>query len=485
MNNCYRLDDYIDNRLSPDARRQFDVHLADCPACSESIAVWNRIGQEINGIGQERIAAQSMMPWKEPFSPAQLFQKRRTSVASSKVVRWSVAAAVLIGLGLFFIVWKKTTERIPAETEQRSFTAIYFKEDASPVSDRVTVGTPVHPTDGLRAVVDLHQDKVGLKTGSIAIIEKANSQQTVLRIKSGTLACKVQPRTPAHPFVVHAGRYQVTVVGTQFSVSLKDDVLLDVVVTEGIVDVTDTTRQLTERVVADKKAVFRGNGIHSVLMATAADTAEIDALLNRHAKGIRHKGSPRMEPADAAQMTGSTAKPGQSTATAAHEQNAATRQNRQRFSNESVGTWQQWVLNGRIDEAENALEAYLRHTAGNADAWFLLADCKKRKNEYRQAVAIYKKAIPHLSMRAGQTARYRAAAVLQDNLGVYSEAFGLLQKFLEAGAPSHHLEAEAMLRLGVSLRAGGETEKATRIFRDIVNNHGATSAAVRAKAFLE
>ena len=489
MKNCHQLDNYIDNRLSSDVREQFESHLTNCPACSQSIAVWNRIGREITDIGQELIASTDSSP-----SPSLSAMRPESRFRSAKtVVKLALAAAVLVGSGVFIFVGKQAPQKDSPPNELPSFTATYFQDTATVRDIQVNVGTPIHITNGMRAVVHLQQDKVGIRTGSTAIIEKAGEQETVVDIKSGTLAFQVHQRTPKYPFVVHAGRYRVKVVGTQFSVALKDGKMLDVVVKEGIVEVTDTARHHSERLLAGRKLVARGGDPPTISMATADDTMEIDVLLSRGSENMPHKdriskdmASPAALPINLLEnQNDNSASPPQHMASADDEPLLDTHRSKRAVKNASVAEWQQWVLEGRVDEARTELQAYLRHTTDNADAWFLLADCQKRKKEYRQTVATYQKAIPHLSQRAGQTARYRAAAILQDNLGAHQEAIRLLEKFLKVGKPSHHLEAEAMLRLGVSLRAVGETDRATNLFRQIVANHGATGAAIRARKFLE
>ncbi|MBN2530747.1 MAG: tetratricopeptide repeat protein [Deltaproteobacteria bacterium] len=487
MKNCHHLDGYIDNRLSADARQQFERHLASCSACSQSIAIWNRIGAEIKGIGQQQIAA--MDP-----SPAFLAMRHQRKFLSTKtVVKWAVAAAVLVGLAVFIFVGQQAPEKVPSELEPPSFAATFFEGNSSVRDVQVTAGTPIQLSAGLRAVVHLQQDEMGIKTGSTAIIEKASRQETVVHIKSGTLAFQVHRRAPKHPFVIHAGRYRVKVVGTQFSVALKEGTLLDVVVKEGIVEVTDTAHRHSERILDGRKLIAREGEPPTVSMATADDTLEIDVLLGRapeHASqkdvGSKDIAVSAASPANLPdKLKDRTALTPQEVVSTDSEPLKEAHRNKRDVKNASVATWQQWVLEGRVDDAETALQAYLRHTTGNAEAWFLLADCQKRKKEYRQAVATYQKAIPHVSQRAGQTARYRAAAILQDNLGAHRDAILLLEKFLNEGKPSHQIEAEAMLRLGVSLRAVGETDRATNLFRQIVANHGATSAATRARKFLE
>jgi hypothetical protein len=497
MTNCHHLDGYIDNRLSPEAHQQFEQHLANCSACRQSVAIWNRIGAEIRDIGQAQIAAMNSSPDMQGEGVAKVPSKRtdipfatpfRGRRFPQTVIKWAAAAAVLVGLALFIFV-----DRQAPPTEPLSFTATYFKNNTSIGDDKITIGTPIELSDGLRAVIHLQQDTVGIQTGSSATVEKADAQHTQWHIKSGMLAFQVHQRAPQHPFVILAGRYRVKVVGTQFSVALKDGTLLDVVVKEGIVEVTDETRQHSERIIAGRKLVAHGNEPPAVSMATADDILEIDKLLGREIEHAFQKDvglkvievSPASPDNLSDKLNDGMALSRQKEVSTDSEAHKQAHQSKRMVKTASVAIWQRWVLEGRVDEAETATRAYLRHTTHNADAWFLLADCQKRKNEYREAVATYQKALPHLSGRAGQTARYRAAAILQDNLGAHGEAIGLLEKFLKVGKSSHHLEAEAMLRLGVSLQAMGETDRATRMFRQILVRHGATSAAIRARKFLE
>jgi tetratricopeptide (TPR) repeat protein len=72
---------------------------------------------------------------------------------------------------------------------------------------------------------------------------------TALRLASGTLTARVAKRRPGEPFVVEAGRYTVTVVGTLFTVEVGPSDRTAVSVREGIVEVSGADGRV-HRVVA-------------------------------------------------------------------------------------------------------------------------------------------------------------------------------------------------------------------------------------------
>jgi hypothetical protein len=487
MKACHHLDRYLDNRLPSDERQRFESHLASCGLCREETAIWNKIASEIGAIGREQIDAQPMTPLSEQGAVLNPDLNRRQSAAAANHIKWLAAAAVLIGLSLlfWFVGNNENREEDADSAAPRFFSALSFVDDTIPKKQNVSIDSLIRTREGERILIDLGNDTVGLKTGSVISIEKADRQNKVLRLKAGTLACAVAPKSHGGSFVVVAGHYRVRVVGTAFSVTLEDDSGLTVAVKKGTVDVTGFENDLVKRVTAGND-VRVGPGTTPIVSRLSSEkNAEIDAMLRPVANATLGDDTGDIDTHLDEDRDGRVSRRQKSKKARSAKRGLGASRDKQSAEESPVRTWQRWVLSGRIDDAEKALEAYVRGAPNDAEAWFLLADCRKRKKAYSEAVSIYKRAIPNLSERAADTARYRAAVILQDNLGAHKKAIDLLEQFLEHADRAHHLRAEAMLRLGLSLRSTGQTARANTLFRQIVENHGATASAVRAKKLLE
>ncbi len=101
---------YVLGSLSAVDRREFEAHLADCPACREAVAELSGVPALLSQLGREEVAAinesgttSSATPEMSPeLLPSLLatvrWRRRRTRIATWTV---SAAAAVVLGIGVF------------------------------------------------------------------------------------------------------------------------------------------------------------------------------------------------------------------------------------------------------------------------------------------------------------------------------------------------------------------------------------------------
>jgi TolA-binding protein len=123
-----------------------------------------------------------------------------------------------------------------------------------------TIATPEHPGQAVAAKggatteLVLPESEVRTLTleGGVVARVRASSVMRIEgnnpRVEQGEVRFSVPHRTPGHPFVVHADRFRVIVVGTKFGVSVRpaSDTTpaagVDVDVVEGVVEVWDDVR---------------------------------------------------------------------------------------------------------------------------------------------------------------------------------------------------------------------------------------------------
>ena len=119
---------YVLGSLSASDRREFELHMASCPACREAVVERSGVPALLSQLGREEVAAidrsgpiPSVTPELLPSLMAQVrWRRRRTRVAT-----WvaSAAAAVVLGVGVFVGVQGHSTapaQQVTASAEPMS-----------------------------------------------------------------------------------------------------------------------------------------------------------------------------------------------------------------------------------------------------------------------------------------------------------------------------------------------------------------------------
>lgn len=149
------------------------------------------------------------------------------------------------------------------------------------VGARWTQPTPRAPTpaalvaSGLRSVTLADGSVVRLNEGS-EIVEEFSPSERRVRLTRGEAHFTVT-KNPARPFVVSAGALRVQAIGTAFNVSLQP-AQVEVLVTEGVVQLRAATPAATPLVAAGQRAVLPA-GTAPEIVVTHADAATMTRAL--------------------------------------------------------------------------------------------------------------------------------------------------------------------------------------------------------------
>ncbi|MCP4674532.1 MAG: tetratricopeptide repeat protein [Deltaproteobacteria bacterium] len=489
MKPCRLLEAYCDRTLSPFERKAFERHFKDCEACSSVVDAWNAVGKATRSVAAATVEAQPDSTEEARLRIIEQVERRPLiGFGLRPRIAWVATAIVLlvVGLALYQTLDRGVTSAGPVNLNEMVTIEAHriTAQESRPLTIEAQEVFPINVPARERILVRAGADLVGFGPSSSARFTALTPQRTRIVLNRGRAAFSVAPRESPGQFVIDARGYEVRVVGTRFLVELKESNQLVVVVSEGALEVVVNTQPI--RVETDQRLTVDPSG-QTMNEIGRVERARIATLLSEAPHDVEatvlHL-SDRDDSPDADVNDQQIQLENREKRLLDVGRSGKQRRRPARVSKD-ISTWQQWVLEGRLDEATRALHAYLGENPGDVPAWFLLADCQKRAKNYPGAVTSYRAVITHSSGRAANTARYRAGVILQENLRNHDEAAGMFERFLDETKAGHHLSAEAMLRLADSLHATGRTELANTLLEEIVNRYQASEPAAKALKRLE
>lgn len=471
MKPCMKWEAFFRNYREIDTDRvAFDEHLRDCPECRRAVSAWDALLREIQLMSSEELADQP--GWSPSVKESLISRARERELRSTRTpaLRLSIAVAALaifLGCVVYVFAVKKqdsTDEKsdVQLRVAERIISAVGAE---NPITSFRPGDSMVAPAQG-RLLIRIGEDEVGLaQTGELTLIE-ATPKRVRLLLKKGEVACRVSPREGVSTFVIEAGPVVVRVVGTRFMVSRTGDEVR-VVVAEGRVAVK--SNEWNGLIAKGEGVDLRANGEVARVILDDAAIRKLDKLLGE--TYVNDAGLQK------AKETASQVRESDPGPTGDPVQRPQTQR--------SLKKWRRWVIDGRYAEAEKALVAYLRKAPQDIDAWWLLADSRRKSGNWDGAVEVYRRIVGQAPPNRANMARFRAGAILQDKLGRQGEASRMFKEYLRAEAVGKTLEAEAMVRLGASLAALGRKGEAVALLEEVVDRYGGSSAAGKARQMLD
>ncbi len=358
---------------------------------------------------------------------------------------------------------------------------------AAPVWSAVPIAlgrAVVSPPDG-RIVVREGPDRIGLAPAGALRILDATPALVRIVIDRGTLLCDVAPRGHGAEFVVEADPFRVRVVGTLFSVTRLGRDAIEVRVFDGVVEVSGPGGKVWR--------VRRGERLQAGMAGDAAQAGPVPMKADEEAWVLgllsEEPTMPVVKPTSETPAPSADATPVSPPATVetppVETISEPAQPRAEGYRSGSLDRWREWVIAGRYREAGEALESHLKTHPRDAEAWSLLADCRRKSEDIQGAVAAYRQVIRNGATSEADMARFKAAMLLQDKLGQDAAAIPLLQRYAASRGADPALEAEALLRLGRAYRVTGEKIKAEAVLRNVMERHRGTPAAAQARRLLE
>ncbi|MBW2276221.1 MAG: FecR domain-containing protein [Deltaproteobacteria bacterium] len=487
MRACNRVDEYLDGRLGSSGSAAFERHLSECSGCHAMNEGWRELQLALTAKAAE---AEPGSP--QPGEATRLVERARERRAPAAVRYdrlFGLAAAAAAGVVLLVVVLSLTSQDAkPAEqpaTSPIAVSAMLIVGDSTTGLKTPSVGDRIETPDDGRAVLSLGGDRLGVGPSSALRLVELSGGETRLILERGRVACDVASRDRGASFSVRAASFEVKVRGTRFSVDVDDGQLL-VRVVEGTVEVFEDNRRVGLVEAGRFLAVKPGDEPRTGEIEPAV-AFELDALLDEQpgpttsgvetaievtelANDVRVE--PDVDTADR-ELPAESAVSGR---TGGSRGDAVE-------PDGSIATWREWVIQGRFDEAEYELESHLSRNASDAAAWSLLADCRRKTGRWGKAVEAYRHVFEHGSPNEANRARFVAGTILQDRLGDSRAAAELYGDYL-ASSGRKPLAAEVLVRRARCLVDLGRRAAAIGLLEQVVEQHGGSSAAIKARKIL-
>ncbi len=499
MIGCLELERYRDRELSPDQRFAFENHLEECASCREATIRWGEIESEIVSVTTQ--AEKSLPGWSEKKrdqlmreAAAQRLEQPRLWLRPLAI---AAAAAVVVGLTALFVDLDSADEiTAPIKLNARLVNGERVYPIVLSGDQQQTIASPQRS----RVLLNVGEDIIGLASNSRLKFLELSAVRTRLFLEHGTVACAVAHESSEREFLVETGQLVVRVTGTRFSVAHSENGGTHIDVSEGRVQVTDNQKR-TRSIAAGHRLRVAVDGEGAITPLTDAARDKIAFLMSDqplYLRDLRHAG----HNGEQEKHTVKRGAGGQN-AVASHQIDDArvneigaevvsteaasgtdSRQKSQINRIDAHAEWREWIIRGRLGEAERAIATHLQRAAADKEAWSLLADCRRKSGDYRGAVVAYRQVIALASAAEANQARFRAGKLLQDKLGSHGEAIDLFENYVRSKSGNNMLEAEALLRLARSYGATGRVARARELLAKVAEEHSGTAAAAQARRML-
>jgi TolA-binding protein len=470
---CRRFVEYSE----PEVADSFMAHLEACADCTAKVAKTTLLEKEVAAMARE---ADNRIPESSVEIRQRLVEASIRPAVGKRALLWipaAVAAAALVVVVVVKPMFSSSPEEPsrPTRTDALNMVATAIHEDGT--THPIRVDRLISAPSDARLLLRVGDDVFGLGASGRARMEAVSKNEVRLRLEKGVLACQVAHREKEGEFTVVYGEYSVRVVGTRFSVSADTKHQLLVSVIEGEVEVTGPEQPAASVKAGQTLSIAKENQLHR-------ETVDADAR-NRIAVLL----SPEATPADTEQSVlpeAPAAAPEWDVVNPEPRTSPSSRQGSKGAAGaENLTDWQEMVIDGQYRRAESALGAHLRRFPRDADAWWLLATCRRKAGDWPGAVDAYDAVIRTAGASRKDKARFRAATILQEKLGDHDKALEYLGAYLKNADRTKPLRAEALIRQATSYLSVGQRKRAVSALKTVILDHGNTPAATRAEHLLQ
>ena len=520
MKPCEHLSPYLDGRLERAGRDYFESHLHICSNCRDVVNAWMCAK---NGLRNEaNVRRKTLTPTDEEAAKLvewAILEQSSRGVGSIKIwvpITAALSFVVAFWLGSAWMAPSDTESSLPSNPVEMSSQISRTEPLAVP---QAPVGVTYETTEDGHTTFKLGRDRFGLAPTSKLSVVAIKDKETVLDLESGAAVFQVSPRKGGRRFIVRAGNYRVLVVGTRFSVNRVDNGVR-VSVLEGVVQVSEKGGRGWRLKAGDALSVVDGkdkvlkpnSAVEAETMARllgelplskeqpktqiADETAvsmsfEVDEAAHPKRRHIqkrkwqtwRKRKAVRKQVVPPIYLEESDNEPDAVENKEADVQALPIEQ--QEPEEAGVDLWRQWILDGKLQDAEAALVAHLEENPVDTDAYSLLADCRRKAGKYYGAIETYKKLTAIAGEHQANRARFKAGVLMQENLKNHLGAAAIFDEYLATGKGTPLLRAKATVRLAQSLIVLGELERAKMLLHRIIEGYGGSSVAIQARDMLD
>lgn len=439
------------------------AHLEGCGRCREALAKWRAIGPGIGSAAVPDIPVRDRLVLERVR--ARLVRPARPAALRPAWIGAAIASAAAIALVAVYARPPAGGAPAPrAVGAPAAVASVLPPGGGTPRELPIEPGRPITAPPGGRASARIGAHRIEIESDSSVSFSSVSPVRVALEISRGAASFAVDFGGAPGEFTVAAGDVVVAVRGTQFRVS-RDESRVAVGVVEGRVAVSRAGGEIAVLSPGEKIEIdaWASESAASAASAAAAPAREPDGF-----SGVAAAGRGAKTPASGTAGAASGFSPQAPGA-----------------GSPDLATLREWIVAGRLVEAEAGLIGLVARDPADADAWWTLGDCRRRARDFDGAVEAYSKVIEVGAPEQADLARLRAGAILQERLGRHDDAVALLLELLRAGDPASPLRAEVLVRCGRSLAALGRGAEAEPLLREVVERHAANPVAAEARALLE
>jgi tetratricopeptide (TPR) repeat protein len=466
---CRRFVEYSESEVAD----SFTAHLEECADCAAKVAKTKLLEKEVAAMARE---ADNRIPSWSVETRQRLIEASISPSVGKRARLWAPAAIAAAALVAVFVVSSSPEEPArPAQIDALSIVATAIHEDGK--TNPIQMDRLISAPSDARLLLRVGHDVFGLEASGRVRVEAALKNEVRLRLEKGVVACQVAHRNKEGQFTVVYRSYSIRVVGTRFSVGADKENQLLVSVIDGEVKVTGPDQLAASVKAGQTLKIAKENQLHRETVAPDARN-QINVLLSPEATRVdtgqtvlrtTPATAPELDVVDFAPRTSPPSRQGSKGAQAS----------------EDLTDWQEMVIDGQYQRAESALRAHLRRFPRDANAWWLLATCRRKAGDWPGAVDAYDSVIRNAGASRKDKARFRAATILQEKQGNHDKALEYLGAYLKNAGRTKPLRAEALIRQATSYLSMGQKKQAVSALKTVISDYGNTPAATRAKHMLQ
>lgn len=502
MTECTDLQHYLNGELAAQEQYLFEMHLADCAACASDVRAWQKIRQTIQQDAARRAFRTPAQDHVQRYRLEATFAGHRSLVPLKRnpILLFAAVAIIACGLAGLGLYWSRAEQNIGPDiaSSPSSVHITRFRADGTIFQSVENRERELSANANEQLLATVGADRIAVAPNGKMTVHSRKQQATGLAVRDGWIACSVSKRSAHRRFVTQTwdNRFSVEVKGTRFGVQYRPSPtvpdhspLFQVAVTEGVVAVKEQQlRQWT--LTAGNQLVVRADGTASVSAISNRHRTIVTSLLNPTSVApdwtTLLEEAPAQLPEHSFGNRTATSSPAKKTnrsdlrpaAPEAITTDATTTDTLPNF----IIEMKHWIGIGRHGDAIRAIEKRLVTDSTNSELWRLLAESRRKSGNYQEAVAAYHQVVEFATPQVANAARYKLGLMYQNELNQPANAIPYFTGYL--ANESRLLRAEALYHLAKAEYSTGNKTRATGHLKEVIGEHSATAAAVKAKKLL-
>jgi TolA-binding protein len=449
----------------------FEAHLSTCEQCGTFTKKWDaarahldlEIGRRLPNIDKE--AARVLIGRARTADARRPSRLRRPAIIGA----FAAAAVIIMMLAVPRMYSAPSKETLGP----LSFEMLYPMERG----DHKERPTPKElAARDERVLARVGKARIGVDANSRVRLVRADREYIQLDLVEGRIAVSIPPEKRRAQLSIRAGRFEVSVKGTEFLTEKEVSGAVSVSVRRGVVQVVNPGAE-TWNVEAGSTLALTSQGKGTMRRADEEEGRALSLLLDPLVETEVRKAKETSVETGSDEIQNKSRNNGEGKEGKGDDASKSISQRSEQPPDlESV---KQWIIHAEYERSERTLKHRLSDSPHDVAALQLLSLCLQKSGKQDQAVETCKQIIAVGSPAERNRARFRAGAILQ-NRRKDKEAIAMFEDYLNETGDKRANAAEAKMRLAESVRKTGDLKRYEQILTTVVKEHGGTEAAEKA-----